>query len=228
MAATPLPSTGGEAGPVVTCDTREMLMIHTVLRAMLADAIDLVRGVGDGDRARTELVGAHVLEVAAGLHSHHHGEDLLLWDRLEQRTPSCAVHVAQMREQHAQVAARLQVVETAVPTWIASASATDRDAVADAVDDVLRTLERHLGAEETVILPIVATSLTQKEWGELGAHGRASTPRGRMWFQLGSMLATAGPYRDVLWNELPPPVRLLYRMVGERRYRRERAALDGA
>jgi hypothetical protein len=227
MAATALPSTGGDAGPVATCDTRDMLMIHTVLRAMLADAIRLVRGVADGDRDRAGVVGAYVLEVAGGLHSHHEGEDIILWDRLEQRAPSCAAHVAQMREQHAQVAAGLEVVEAAVPEWVSVGSAAQRDRVADAVQDVLTTLERHLGAEETTILPVAQTTLTQREWGELGVHGRASTPKGRMWFQLGTMLATAGPYRDVLWDELPPPVRLLYKVVGERRYRRERAVLDG-
>jgi hypothetical protein len=213
-------------GPVATCDTREMLMVHTILRAMLADALRLVRGVADGDRPRAELIGAHVLEVGAGLHSHHEGEDLLLWDRLKQRAPSCAVHVAQMREQHAEVAALLAVVDAAVPVWVASASAADRDAVAAGIVDVTTTLERHLGAEETDILPVVATTFSPKEWGELGAHGRASTPKGRMWFQLGEMLANAGPYRDLLWGELPPPVKVLYRTVGERSHRRERAELD--
>jgi hypothetical protein len=227
MAATALPSTGGDAGPVATCDTRDMLMIHTVLRGMLADAIRLVRGVADGDAARASVVGAHVLEVAGGLHSHHEGEDLILWDRLEQRAPSCAAHVAQMREQHAQVAALLEVVEAAVPVWTASASAADRDRVADAIREVSTALERHLGAEETEILPVAATAFSAKEWGALAEHGRASTPKGRMWFQMGSMLANAGPYRDLLWGELPPPVRLLYTMVGRRTYRRERAALDG-
>jgi hypothetical protein len=227
MAATALPSTGGDAGPVATCDTRDMLMIHTVLRALLADAHRLVRGVADGDADRAAVVGAYALEVAGGLHSHHHGEDLLLWDRLEQRAPSCAAHVTQMREQHAQVASRLEVVEAAVPVWTASASAADRDRVADAIQEVSTTLERHLGAEESVILPVAATTFSQREWGELGEHGRASTPKGRMWFQMGSMLANAGPYRDLLWGELPPPVRLLYKMVGERTYRRERATLDG-
>jgi hypothetical protein len=228
MAATALPSTGGDAGPVATCDTRDMLMIHTVLRALLADAIRLTRGVADGDRGRAARIGAHVLEVADGLHSHHHGEDIILWDRLEERTPSCAAHVAQMREQHAQVAALLEVVEAAVPAWTASASAADRDRVVGAVQDVADALERHLGAEETDILPVAQISLTQREWGELAAHGRASTPKGRMWFQMGSMLESAGPYRDLLWGELPPPVRILYKTVGERRYRRERALLDGA
>jgi iron-sulfur cluster repair protein YtfE (RIC family) len=227
MAAAALPSTGGEAAPVPTCDTRDMLMIHTVLRALLADAIRLVRGVPDGDRARARIVGDHVLEVANGLHSHHQGEDELLWGRLQERAPSCAVHVAQMREQHAEVATLLDTAEGAVPPWVATGSAADRDRVADAVQTVLTTLERHLGAEESVILPVVATSLSPKEWGALAEHGRASTPKGRMWFQLGLMLANAGPYRELLWGELPPPVKLLYGLVGERRYRRERALLDG-
>jgi hemerythrin-like domain-containing protein len=227
MAATALPSTGGDAGSAATCDTRDMLMIHTVLRALLADAIRLVRGVADGDRTRAATVGAYVLEVANGLHDHHHGEDELLWDRLRERAPSCAVHIAQMREQHAEVAALLETAEARVPVWTASAAAADRDRLADAVQTVLTVLDRHLGAEEREILPVAGTTLTPKEWGVLAEHGRASTPKGRMWFQLGLMLANAGPYRELLWGEMPPPVKLLYRVVGERRYRRERAVLDG-
>ena len=82
------------------CDTADMLMIHRLFRWLFGDAPGLVRGVAAGDTARAEVVGAHIEQIVAGLHLHHQGEDLLLWDLLESRAPACALHVGQMRTQH--------------------------------------------------------------------------------------------------------------------------------
>jgi hemerythrin-like domain-containing protein len=204
-----------------------MLMIHTVLRATLRDAVRLVRGVADGDRERASVIADHVLEVAGGLHNHHHGEDLLLWDRLEERAPSCADHVGQMREQHTRIAERLAVAEEIAPAWRESATAADRDRLAAALDATVQVFEAHTGQEETDILPIAGTVFTQPEWDELGEHGRKSIPRERMMIQLGTILDSSGPYREVFWKELPPPVRLLYRLFGKRQYERHKALIEG-
>ena len=203
-------------------------MIHTVLRGALADAVRLVRSAPAEDRERAGLLADYVLELGAVLHTHHHGEDELLWDRLETRAPTCGPHVAQMRAHHAHIAELLVEVEAMVPDWRATASSVDRDRVADGVQAVLIALEEHLGAEEADILPVAAATLTQKEFDELGEHGRASIPRDRMMFQLGTILATSGVHAEQFWKELPPPVRLLYRLIGRRQYDRERARLEGS
>jgi hypothetical protein len=205
-----------------------MLMIHSVYRSQFADSERFVRAVPDGDVTRARLVGGFLLELADSLHHHHRGEDDLLWDRLEQRAPSCAAHVGRMRTAHAEVAELLAVVEAAVPEWMRDAAEADRDRVADATHGVLVALLEHLGDEETTILPVAQTTITQKEWSELGARGRAAAPKGRIFEQLGMILETSDPrYRDVVWTELPPPVRLLYRWFGRSRYARFRARLEG-
>jgi hypothetical protein len=205
-----------------------MLMIHSVFRRQFTDTLRLLRAAPDGDRDRAQVLGHLVLELAAALHRHHEGEDDLLWDRLEQKAPSCAVHVATMRAQHDEVARLLATVETATPAWVASGTAADRDAVVEAVQAVFDALTTHLGAEEADILPIAAVTLTQAEWGELGKRGRSEIPKDRMLIQLGTILESVAPeHRERFWKELPPPVRLLYRLVGKRQYERERARIEG-
>jgi hemerythrin-like domain-containing protein len=205
-----------------------MLMIHSVFRSQFADTLRLLRAAPDGIRERAQILGDLVLELAAALHRHHEGEDDLLWDRLEQKAPSCAAHVATMRAQHAEVSDLLTTVESVTPIWMASATATDRDAVVAAVQAVFDALLEHLGDEESDILPIAAVTLTPQEWGELGQRGRSEIPRDRMLIQLGTILESAAPeHRERFWKELPPPVRLLYRLVGKRQYERERARIEG-
>jgi hypothetical protein len=133
-----------------------------------------------------------------------------------------------MRAQHAEVAGLLATVESVTPAWMASGTGADRDAVVAAVQAVFDALATHLGDEESDILPIAAVTLTQAEWGELGKRGRSEIPKDRMLIQLGTILESVAPeHRERFWKELPPPVRLLYRLVGKRQYERERARIQG-
>jgi hypothetical protein len=228
MPATPLPASGAPEGAPVLCDTRDMLMIHSVFRSQFTETLRLLRAVPDGDRGRAQVLGPVVLELAEALHRHHEGEDDLLWDRLEQKAPSCAAHVATMRAQHDEVARLLTTVETTTPRWVASGTAADRDAVVAAVQAVFDALVRHLGDEESDILPVAAVTLTQGEWGELGQRGRSEIPKDRMLIQLGTILESAAPeHRERFWRELPLPVKVLYRLIGKRQFERERARIQG-
>jgi hypothetical protein len=202
------------------CDTADMLMIHRLFRWLFGDAPGLVRGVAAGDTERSGVVGDHVEQIAAGLHLHHHGEDLLLWDRLESRAPGCALHVSQMRAQHQTIAALLDEVGSYLPAWRSSASAEDRDRLAEALDRVLTALTRHLGQEEEQIVPVAAISLTQSEWDQLGEHGMSQVPRERLMIQLGAMLESMPPQERAGWLKanVPPLARLLWALLGKRQY----------
>jgi hypothetical protein len=72
-------TTGGRNRPMATgVDTEGMLLIHRVIRRELSLAPRLVRGAA-GDPARSQRVGAHLTEMLYFLHTHHTGEDELLW-----------------------------------------------------------------------------------------------------------------------------------------------------
>lgn len=216
-------TTHGAGG--VRCDTSDMLHIHQLFRRHFADTPVLVRAVRDGDRQRTRIVAAHVRELADGLHRHHHGEDLLLWDTLEQRSPACALHVGLMRSQHAAVAAMLTELQAALRAWEAAAGATERDAVATLLDDIRTTLLVHLGQEEDTILPTASSVMSQREWNHLGEHGMAAMPKSRLLIQLGWILETIPEVDREGWlrTNVPAPARALWRLVGRRQYAAHRA-----
>src|SRR6478609_1659559 len=136
MTATPTETLG--------CDTSDMLHIHALFRRAFTDLPGLVRRVPDGDRDRMRYVAGHTREVAAALHTHHEGEDQLLWDALEQRAPACALHVGLMRSQHAATANLLERLDELLTAWEDDAGVDERDAVAAHLDEVRDTLLAHL------------------------------------------------------------------------------------
>jgi hypothetical protein len=70
------------------------------------------------------------------------------------------------------------------------------------------------------------TTLTPKEADWFAEHGRKSTPKGKTWETLGAILA-AQPDGGAAWQRenLPGPVRLLWRAVGRGRYEKNRQEL---
>ncbi len=209
------------------CDTSDMLTIHALFRRAFTDLPDLVRGVADGDLRRTAVVAAHAREVAGALHHHHTGEDQLLWDELEKRAPACALHVGRMRAQHAVTAEELRELHEALPAWERTASVPARAHVADVLDTMRDTLLTHLGDEESAILPTASTVMTQREWSALHEHGMKSVPRDRLLLQLGWILEVVPADERAGWlkTNLPAPARLLWHLVGRRRFAAHRARI---
>jgi hypothetical protein len=232
MPATALPSSGDDpddgvrAGARKTCDASGMAEIHRMFRATFAEGPALVGRVADGDAAQADIVGDHLAMLSVGLHAHHEGEDTLLWGRLENRAPSCAAHVARMKEQHAVMLVHLDELDAALPAWRRSGRVTDAASVTAALTGINDALALHLPDEETNIVPVMETQLTESEVEALAEHGRRSTPKGKLFVSLGLIL-DAQPDGGVDWQRkhLPRPVRLFWRLVGRPRYARYRAAL---
>ena len=216
----------------IGCDTSDLIQVHRIFRWLYGEMPGLIRGVDDGDVGRAAVVADYASMNFFALHLHHESEDVVLWDRLVERSPGCAPHVAQMKVQHAEVAAQLREVEPLVAPWRAQADAATRERLATGVERVRDTLFRHLRPEEDDIVPVAASTLSQSEWDELGEHARAGIqksrkelPRDMMAIELGLMLATVPPDERPAWAKanLPAPVRLLYSRLLRRRYER---ALD--
>jgi hemerythrin-like domain-containing protein len=225
LAATGAPATGETRG----CDTADVLMIHRFIRGMFRDAVVLVARVPDGDRRATRLVARHLTRIAHVLHGHHHGEDVFLWDDLETRAPACAVHVGQMRAQHAEITELLDDLATALAAWRMTADAAHAADVGAALARLNTTLDRHLGQEEDRILPAAAASFTQREWDRLAEHGRRTIPPGWAFPQLGFMLDSMPEAEaSAFLAALPAPLRALWSLVGQGVYRRTRARLYGS
>lgn len=230
MKGSPMTSPTGQAESVPTCNTADLVMIHKVLRHGSREADGLVRGVAAGDVTRAGIVGAHVASLVSGLHHHHEGEDLLLWDMLEERSPGCAIHVSLMKSQHAEVGALITQVEDALPAWEQGAGTDERDNVAGLVNAIDAALEVHLGKEEELILPVARTTMSQPEWDRLGEHVQASVPKSELLMQVGWIVDALGPedgprfVREVL----PAPVRLIWGTVGKRKFAKHRRLVYGS
>jgi hypothetical protein len=204
------------------CNTDDMKMIHGVFRREFKLAPPMVRAVDVGDTAKAGRVTAHVLEIVDMLHHHHHGEEELVFDKLEVRAPACAIHVGIMRQQHLQVSALLDQVAGLATPWDADATAEQREALAVLLDEISSTLDAHLGQEEDEILPVAETSMTAAEWNEVGEAGMASLSKSRLLVQLGYILEDQTPEeRKQFMTRVPPPARVLYKLIGRGKYKKE-------
>jgi hypothetical protein len=223
------PGTAGAPGATKTCDASGMAEIHRMYRVGFGEGHALVSGVAEADAAHADVVGDHLDMLSVSLHAHHEGEDATLWEALETRAPSCAVHVERMKAQHAEMLVHLKGLDAALPAWRKSGQATDAAGVLAALDAINAALAVHLPDEEQNIVPVMETVITQKEVDAAAEHGRKATPKGHMFQQLGAILA-AQPDGGDEWQRthLPPPVRLIWRMVGKRKYEANRAELTGS
>jgi hemerythrin-like domain-containing protein len=211
-------------------DTWEMVVVHRMFRREFRLMPGLLRGVTAGDTARSELVGDHIETLTTGLHHHHHGEDLLLWPKLLDRVGSLNADLVQrMEAQHEVVASGLSIVATLLPRWRSTAEKSTGEELARVLADVSAALDEHLGEEEKEVLPLVSIYITQAEWKALGDHGKSSLPKGAKGFvMLGSILEDATPDERVRFlTMLPPPVRLIYKLIGVGIHRRAKARLYG-
>lgn len=204
------------------CATEDLLVVHRMFRTLFGKSPAMVRSGRGASRKRLAAIDRNVREIVHGLHVHHHGEDIMLWERIEDRAPACALHVARMRAQHADIADRLDEVMDKLAGWQA-----DRDGglepLAVALEAVRDTLELHLADEETNVRPVASQVIRQSEWDGLAEHGLAAIPPKRRLVQLGWILSGLDNDEDrrEFWMKLPAPARAMYRIFGARKLRKE-------
>ncbi|MEN0128859.1 MAG: hemerythrin domain-containing protein [Brevundimonas sp.] len=221
----------GESAPPVPdgpqlCNGQDMRVVHNAFLWAYGKAPGLVRGVTAGDTARSELVGQFLADLDATLHSHHESEDQLLWDALEQRAPACALHVGQMRGQHARVQGLLTEAGPLLERWRAGADPGDGEALASAYDQILAVLKVHLRREVVEIIPVAERVITGDEWQRIGDHTMQAIPKSRLMPQFGMLLANLEPAeRAQFFSEAPAFVRVLYKAVGKRQFAKQHRAL---
>jgi len=219
--AAPLPP-----GPVLCTGTAAMRRIHRFFLWAYDEAPGLVRSVAPGDTGRAAYVGEVLGNFDKVLHVHHEGEDLLMYPQLAERAPACALHVGLMLEQHRQVTQRLEGIEPVRLRWMQKADAEAGEELAGLYEDLSSVLKVHLRREVTEVMPVVDRVMDQKEMEGVGQHGIEQFDKKFMVAYLGMVLATNPPQdRKELFREIPLPVRLAYRLVGRRMYRRQYATL---
>ena len=161
------------SGPRV--DTHEMVLIHRVIRREFGQLPRLFRSAAD-DRARSKVIGAHAREMLDFLHTHHTGEDELLFPLLRERAALDPELMDRMDAQHTQVDDAVRALEAELPAWTTSADADTGERMATRIEATMPTLIAHLAEEEEKLLPIVSVTVTQSEWDALAKHGMSAIP----------------------------------------------------
>lgn len=219
--AAPLPP-----GPVLCTGTAGMRRIHRFFLWAYDEAPGLVRSTASGDATRAAYVGDVLGNFDRTLHIHHEGEDLLMYPQLAGRALGCALHIAQMLEHHRQVTERINLIEPVRRRWMETADAGTREELAERYEELSTLLKVHLRREVTEVMPVVDRVLSEKEMNAVGQHGIDQFDKRFLVSYLGMVLATNPPQdRRELFKEIPAPVRLAYRVVGRRMYRRQYSTL---
>jgi iron-sulfur cluster repair protein YtfE (RIC family) len=203
-----------------------MRRIHRVFLWAYSEAPGLVRSAAAGDTARAAYVGEVLGNFDKLLHIHHEGEDELMYPQLKERAPACALHVAQMLDQHRQVTQRLEEIGPIRLRWMETADAETGEDLARRYEDLSSVLNEHLRREVTEVMPAVDKVMTQDELKAAAEHGSSQVSNKFLVGYLGMVLATNPPAdRKELFKEIPAPVRLAYRLIGRRMYRKQYATL---
>jgi hypothetical protein len=173
--------------------------VHLGLRAEAAH-VERRRDVGDldGARRRAEL-------LATVLHHHHRAEDTVLFPALVDRQPGVVVTTEAMEAEHLELDAAL----SRLPADLASAG------------EVRQLIERHLGHEEQLVLPVWLASFTAAEHERFAGSLRRATPLGDAGLMIAWLLDTAPDDAfEVAWDQVPASLRLVHRAWWRRRYER--------
>ncbi|MBL1114009.1 hemerythrin domain-containing protein [Streptomyces sp. 110] len=207
-------------------DSRDMYAVHTMFRREFGALPALIRRVTAHDGARARIVADHVALLVDLLHVHHRSEDDHCWPKLAGRGPQDVAPIVElMRSQHQVVDAALQATERRTAVWRASATAEDRDALADTIDGMLPPLGEHLEAEEERMLPLIDRYLTADEWADVGNKGLGNVPRAKIPVLFGMLLRDASAEQRALFKEaVPTPVFTVMSRVGPialKRYQRK-------
>ena len=204
------------------CSGDDMRILHNAFLWAYEEAPGLVRGAAAGDVARSEFLGQWLADLDATLHTHHESEDELLWDKLEQRAPACALHVGQMRAHHAQVAALLEEASPLLAQWRKTADPVVGNQLADACERMIEVLQVHLRREVVEVVPVAERVVTTEEWTAMADHSIGAIPRSRLLPQLGMLLASSAPAdRKNFYAGVPLSVKVLWRLVGKRQYAKQ-------
>jgi len=139
-----------------------MGIVHSALLRDLTRAADALSHQPPPGDARRVAIARHVVAMMDFLHDHHHGEDAWLWPAMRRLNPAATDLLDQMDADHLAIAFHLRTVRAAAADY--EKSATGRQGLLGALQDLRSSLDPHLRREENDMMPIVACTLTAAQW----------------------------------------------------------------
>lgn len=206
-----------------------MAIVHRTFREAFSESADLVRTETSPTPERVTFLSDHIEMILGILHGHHESEDELLWPPLLTRVPDEAATVQRVADQHMEVSAAVERVQQGVGTWREASGRSGGDALADSLVHLNSVLQSHLNDEESLVVPLAAQVLTQEEWNDIGEHSRGAIPKEKLFIAFGMLLEPLSDAdRAYMLSEVPAPVKLLWKTVGQRSWRKYREQLRAA
>ena len=207
-------------------DPWEMALIHSLIKRGFEQAREAV--LAPGAPARADAVAEYVDFQLDGLEAHHSSEDELVWPALYERASMSGSLIRRMEEQHAGLHDALDTTRRELAAWQAAPTAEGSGALAAALGTVVDRLTEHLTEEERGVVPLIAVHITQAEWDHMGKVAFSKFTPNQRFIAMGEMLAAASPTEAArMLAGLPAPIKVMWRLVGQRRYQRSMAKLRG-
>jgi iron-sulfur cluster repair protein YtfE (RIC family) len=207
----------------------EMALIHRIFRTSFAELALVIPSVPESESARVDAVAAHLTFMLDGLTAHHTTEDETLWPVLHERARPSASFVDRMEEQHHGIHDGLEQVRRLGAEWSQRPSPEAAAALSAGITSMLTALTEHLDEEERDVVPLIAEHISEKEWASSGKKAFDKFTPAQRFIALGQMLEVATPEEaKAMLATLPAPVKVLWALIGKRRYRRYAAAFRGA
>jgi hemerythrin-like domain-containing protein len=148
-------------------DTRMMGIVHEALKRDLRRVREVLVASPVPRGRQRESLGGHVTWMLDFLHAHHSSEDAGLWPLVRRRNPAAAPLLDSMEADHAGIAVAADVTAAAAREYTTTTSDAARVALVDALDGLLQVLVPHLDREVAEAMPVVAASITNREWDEV-------------------------------------------------------------
>ncbi len=224
-------------GAVVTitgmqADAGDMFVAHRVFRHEFRELPDLIAAVPPGDRRRAAVVGDHLTFMVAALHHHHAAEDDQVWPKLLTRAPASTAVVSRMTEEHAEIAALFERVQSLLRGWTDSADPALTAQLMASAGDLSVAVDSHLEDEERNAVPLIEEHLTQKEWAAAikQAASFISVRNLRLGVVLGGLVLECATEkeRQKMLADAPLPQRLIVQLLGARAAASYRRRLHGS
>ena len=151
-----------KAETLTPADTSTMSIVHMALRRDLTRASDALKGPPVPGNAQRAAIAQHVQAMMDFLHDHHSGEDAWLWPTMRRLNPLASELLDQMEDDHLAIVPHMEKVTFAAVAC--EKRVASREALVSALSDLRVSLDPHLRREENDMMPIVATTLTTRQW----------------------------------------------------------------
>ena len=145
-------------------DTRMMGIVHDALQRDLRRARKCSRRAPAPRGRQRAALGRHVIWMMEFLHAHHSGEDAGLWPLVRRRNPGAAPAGLDGGRPRAHRPGGGRVTAAARDVRDRDRRRTGRVALVEALDRLVEVLFPHLDREVAEAMPVVAASITDREW----------------------------------------------------------------